>query len=80
MLFSIIVGVLIFGIWSNTYAYAQQASSPSLSGPASQQHVSKIKITLPKRGQQVPIAKDLTISGTSIDNATSNDCKVSVSK
>ena len=77
MLFSIIVGVLIFGIWSNTYAYAQQASSPSLSGPASQQHVSKIKITSPTRGQQVPIAKDLTISGTSIDNATSNDCKVS---
>ena len=77
MLFSIIVGVLIFGIWSNTYAYAQQASSPSLSGPASQQH-EKIKITLPTRGQQVPIAKDLTISGTSIDNATSNDCKVSV--
>jgi hypothetical protein len=74
MLFSIIVGVLIFGIWSNTYAYAQQASSSSLS----QQHVSKIKITLPTRGLQVPIAKDLTISGTSIDNATSNDCKVSV--
>ena len=78
MLFSIIVGVLVFGIWSNTYAYAQQVSSPSLSGPASQQHVSKIKITSPTRGQQVPIAKDLTISGTSIDNATSNDCKVSV--
>jgi len=78
MLFSIMVGVLVFGIWSNTYAYAQQASSPSLSGPASQQHVSKIKITSPTRGQQIPIAKDLTISGTSIDNATSNDCKVSV--
>src|ERR1051325_6836 len=78
MLFSSIFGVLVFGIWSNIYAYAQQASSPSLSGPASQQHVSKIKITLPKRGQQVPIAKDLTISGTSIDNATSNDCKGSV--
>src|SRR5919202_4527003 len=76
MVFSIIVGVLVFGICSN--AYAQQASSPSLSGPAAQQHVSKIKITSPTRGQQVPIAKDLTISGTSIDNATSNDCKVSV--
>ena len=76
MLFSIIVGVLVFGIWSNTYAYAQQTSSPNLSGPASEQHVSKIKITSPTRGQQVPIAKDLTISGTSIDNTTSNDCKV----
>jgi hypothetical protein len=78
ILFPIIVSVLVFGIWSNTYAYTQQASSPGLSGPASQQHVSGIKITSPTRGQQVPVGKDLTISGTSIDNVTSNDCKVSV--
>jgi hypothetical protein len=74
ILFPIIVGVLVFGIWSNTFAYAQQASSPSLSGS----HVSKIKIKSPIKGQQVSVGKDLTISGTSIDNATSNDCKVSV--
>jgi hypothetical protein len=32
------------------------------------------------KGQQVPVGKDLTLSGTSIDNATAstNDCKVSV--
>ena len=45
-----------------------------------QQHITKVKITSPTRGQQVPVGKDLTISGTSIDNATasSTDCKVSV--
>jgi hypothetical protein len=40
--------------------------------------MSKIKITSPTRDQQLPVGKDLTVSGTSIDNATSNDCKVSV--
>ena len=32
------------------------------------------------KGQQAPVGKDLTLSGTSIDNATAsaNDCKVSV--
>ncbi|MFL6361718.1 MAG: hypothetical protein ACJ72V_20580 [Nitrososphaeraceae archaeon] len=52
------------------------SSSPRLS-PASPLHITKIKITSPTRGQQVPVGKDLTISGTSIDNATSN-CQVSV--
>ncbi len=41
--------------------------------------MTKIKITSPTRGQQVPVGKDLTISGTSMDNSTSNNnCKVSV--
>jgi hypothetical protein len=40
--------------------------------------MSKIKVTSPTRDQQLPVGKDLTVSGTSIDNATSNDCKVSV--
>jgi hypothetical protein len=52
------------------------SSSPRLS-PASPLHITKIKITSPTRGQQIPVGKDLTISGTSIDNATSN-CQVSV--
>ncbi|MFL6347967.1 MAG: hypothetical protein ACJ72X_06710, partial [Nitrososphaeraceae archaeon] len=30
-LFSVLVGILLFGIWSNTNAYAQQSSSPTLS-------------------------------------------------
>jgi hypothetical protein len=54
-----------------------KSSSPSQSSPASTTHLTKIKITSPTRDQQVPVGKDLTISGTSIDNATSN-CHVSV--
>jgi hypothetical protein len=54
-----------------------KSSSSRSSSPASTQHTAKIKITSPTRGQQVPVGKDLTVSGTSIDNATSN-CQVSV--
>ena len=36
-----------------------------------------VKITSPTKGQQVSVGKDLVISGTSADNATS-DCKVSL--
>jgi hypothetical protein len=47
-----------------------------------EQHVAKVKIISPTKGQQVQIGKDLTISGTSsIDNnsnSNNNDCKVSV--
>ncbi|MFL6378090.1 MAG: hypothetical protein ACJ72R_11585, partial [Nitrososphaeraceae archaeon] len=84
-------GILLFALWTNVAAYAQNrtaaavnityssSSSSSPKPPSSlQQHMSKVKITLPTRGQQVPVGKDLTVSGTSIDNATSNDCKVSV--
>jgi hypothetical protein len=37
-----------------------------------------VKIISPTKGQQMPVGKDLTISGTSTDNATSN-CQVSMS-
>jgi hypothetical protein len=53
------------------------SSPPRSSSSASNVHITKIKITSPTRGQQVPVGKDLTIYGTSIDNATSN-CQVSV--
>jgi hypothetical protein len=69
-------GILIFTLWSNVDAYAQNRTA-AVNGTTSSQHISKIKITLPTRGQQVPIGKDLTISGTSMDNATSN-CQVYV--
>jgi hypothetical protein len=61
------------------FAQSNQTNSSSSprSSPASPLHIAKIKITSPTRGQQVPVGKDLTISGTSIDNATSN-CQVSV--
>jgi hypothetical protein len=72
-------GILLFAAWSNIAVYAQnKTTSTSSTNPA--QHIAKIKITSPTRDQQVPVGKDLTISGTSIDNATasSTDCKVSV--
>jgi hypothetical protein len=72
-------GILVFTLWSNVGAYAQNrtAAVNGTSSASSQQHISKIKITSPTRGQQVLVGKDLTISGTSIANATSN-CQVSV--
>src|SRR5919205_4112342 len=73
-------GILVFSLWSNIAAYAQNtttAGNSTTSSSSSQQHVPKIKITSPTRGQQLPVGKDLTISGTSIANATSN-CQVSV--
>src|ERR671930_1583480 len=57
-----------------------KSSSPSQSSAASTPQITKVKITSPTKDQQVPVGKDLTISGISIDNATANtnDCKVSV--
>ncbi|HYY50388.1 MAG TPA: hypothetical protein VE643_05915, partial [Nitrososphaeraceae archaeon] len=76
--------ILIFTLWSKVGAYAQNrtaAAGNSTTSSLAQQHISKVKITSPTKGQQVPIGKDLPIYGTSIgSNATSNnnDCKVSV--
>ncbi len=85
----ILVSMFAFAISSNIQVFAQQQSSPSslstaagTSMPSSsanpEQHITKLKITSPTKGQQVSVGKDLTVSGISIDNATSNDCKVSV--
>ncbi|HZC20578.1 MAG TPA: hypothetical protein VE223_02935 [Nitrososphaeraceae archaeon] len=81
--------IIVLVIWSNNngHIYAQQlppsSASPLPSGAATEtlspQHMTKVKITSPTKGQQVPVGKDLTISGTSMDNSTSNNnCKVSV--
>src|ERR671925_2344500 len=72
-------GIMVFTLWSNVAAYAQNrtAAVNGTSSASSQQRISKVKITSPARGQQVPAGKDLTVSGTSMDNATSN-CQVSV--
>jgi hypothetical protein len=72
-------GILLFALWSNVAAYAQNrtATVNGTSSVSSQQRISKVKITSPTRGQQVQVGKDLTVSGTSIHNATSN-CQVSV--
>ena len=52
----------------STATIQQQQSSPKL-------HL--VKITSPAKGQQVPVGKDLAVSGTSATNKTA-DCKVSV--
>ena len=73
-------GILIFTLWSNVGAYAQNrtaAVNGTSTSSSSQQPMSKVKITSPTKGQQVPVGKDLTISGTSMDSATSN-CQVAV--
>ncbi len=77
MLASTSAGLLTAFAQSNqTRATSSSSVAASLSG--SPARMSKIKITSPTRDQQLPVGKDLTVSGTSIDNATSNDCKVSV--
>ena len=77
MLASTSAGLLTAFAQSNqTRATSSSSVAASLSG--SPARMSKVKITSPTRDQQLPVGKDLTVSGTSIDNATSNDCKVSV--
>ena len=51
---------------------------PTQSPSSSTASPKAVKIISPTKGQQIPVGKDLTISGTSIDNATSN-CQVSMS-
>src|ERR671928_614943 len=77
-------GILFSALCSNVAVYAQNKTATSITAPASstnpEQHITKIKITSPTKGQQVSVGKDLAISGISIDNTTagSTDCKVSV--
>ena len=88
---TIIIVALAFGLFlaaalaSTTVLYAQQVPPPSSThsslpshpqGPSVKLHA--VKIESPARGQQVPIGKNLTISGTSIDNASTSDCQVIV--
>src|ERR671921_1183075 len=65
-----VFGILLSGIWSNDIfadaAYAQLSNTV----------ISDVNITSPTSGQQVPVG-ELTISGTSADNATTN-CQVDV--
>lgn len=81
--------IFLFGTATlNAVIYAQKlpnSQSPSTAvGPGgfqqqqpSQPKLHLVKITSPHKGQQVPIGKDLLISGTSASNGTST-CKVSV--
>jgi hypothetical protein len=83
LLSSILTNVAYAQIFPNTQANTTATGSPSPPStlqqqPPSQPKLHLVKITSPAKGQQVPIGKDLTISGTSLNNGTSSDCKVSV--
>ncbi|HYT46624.1 MAG TPA: hypothetical protein VEP90_30135, partial [Methylomirabilota bacterium] len=54
--------------------YKQQ---PSLANQQNQSNLHLVRITIPTKGQQVPVGKELFILGTSTNNATTG-CKVSV--
>ena len=86
LLASLVLGIiLLFGIFStaitspSSYLYAQQQQQQQMqNGTTTSSATSAIvgvKITSPARDQQVPVGS-LKISGTSKDNATSNDCTV----
>src|SRR5215217_4278034 len=65
-----VFGIILSGIWSNDFftytAYSQLSHTV----------ISDVNVTSPVPGQQVPVG-ELTISGTSADNATTN-CQVDV--
>ena len=74
---SFILGTALFFLNSssnnNNVIYAQfqnnNNSSKTLLG---------VNITSPEKGQQIPVGNNLTVSGKSTDEPTSNDCQVSV--
>ena len=86
----LVLGLFLFIVFltSTITIYAQQQMPPSSTNtpphiptqsPSSSTASPKaVKIISPTKGQQIPVGKALTISGTSIDNATSN-CQVSMS-
>jgi len=85
----LVFSLLLFVFLINTIiVYAQQVPLSSSNTPTQKPAQSPsstaspklhaVKIISPSKGQQIPVGKDITISGTSIDNATSN-CQVSMS-
>ena len=83
LLSSILTNAAYAQIFPNTRGSPTTTVSPSPPStlqqqPPSQPKLHLVKITSPAKGQQVPIGKDLTISGTSLNNGTRSDCKVSV--
>ena len=59
----------------SSFLYAQQQLTQNTTPTRSATLAIGVKITSPARGQQVPVGS-LTISGTSKNNANSNDCTV----
>lgn len=83
-LISLAFGIVILFTISNNIVYTQKESlvkssntTALPSSPSLHPKLHAVKITSLTKGQQVPTGKDLTIIGTSSDNATS-DCQVLV--
>jgi hypothetical protein len=57
---------------------SQQPSLSSSSSPTPTLPAHAVTITSPKDGQQVPVGRDLQVTGTSMPNAASSDCKITV--
>jgi hypothetical protein len=73
-----------YGWWNTSYKIQVRTGTqvPSLSSSQSLSTATQaaklpdaVKITAPNKGQQLPVGKDIKVSGTSIDNATST-CSV----
>jgi hypothetical protein len=92
LFFVITVGIVFYSVSlvaspSPTEAQLlQPGTSEALRQVAPQQQQQKprpnihgVMITSPTDGQRIPVGKNVTISGTSIDNATSHNCHISVS-
>ncbi|HET7149248.1 MAG TPA: hypothetical protein VFI73_12200 [Candidatus Nitrosopolaris sp.] len=77
-----ILALLTSATFTNA-AYSQvipnqgNSSATTSQQPQSRPNLHLVKITSPTKGQQVPVGKDLLVSGTSVTNKTT-DCKVSV--
>jgi hypothetical protein len=62
---------------SSTKPVSHYQQQRSLANQQNQSNLHLVRITIPTKGQQVPVGKELFILGTSTDNSTSG-CKVSV--
>src|SRR5215471_14539435 len=77
-----IIGFLVIALLGSTIflnvaaAYAQ--SFTGVQSPKTQPSLHLVKIISPAKGQQVSVGRDLPISGTSRDNTTTPNCKVSI--
>ena len=85
MMIVVAFAIIVLSIFSNNIVYSQQASPKearsmtalSSSSSSSPPNLHAVRIISPIKGQQVAVGKDLTIIGSSLDNATTN-CQVSI--
>jgi hypothetical protein len=74
------ISLLVSAVLTNTTViYAQHVPTNTQQVPSSISKLHSVKITSPTKGQQVPIGKDLTVSGIyTASNPTASNCQVFV--